>query len=132
MTSQKKQLIQILNKFPTWRDQTLEQKWMPEAVERLADHLMKHNVILLGCDLVVSEEQESELVETMCMEGPNQFKTVSYKPTCPHGYTDCVWDTAYIHATYPNWYKKLCGDTLPEENPCGQCPNGERYDDEDK
>jgi hypothetical protein len=77
-------------------------------------------------------EPDSDLVETLCMEGPNQFKTVSYKPTCPHGYTDCVWDPAYIHATYPNWYKKLCGDTLPKENPCEQCPNGERYDDEDK
>ena len=51
MTSQKKQLIQILNGFPTWRDQTLEQKWMPEAVEKLADRLIDHKVKVLPCDI---------------------------------------------------------------------------------
>jgi hypothetical protein len=81
----------------------------------------------------VDKDPYEGLEKTLCMDaGPNQFKDVYYKPTCPHGYTDCIWDPAYIYATYPNWYKKLWGDTLPEENPCDQCPNGERYDDEDK
>jgi hypothetical protein len=66
------------------------------------------------------------------MEGPNQFKMIGFKPTCPHGYIDCVWDPAYIKATYPSWYLKLYGDTEPKDNHCEQCPNGERYDDEDK
>lgn len=73
-----------------------------------------------------------EYETTLCMEGPNQFKSVKYNPTCPHGYTDCVWDPAYIYATYPNWYKKLKGDALPTEVACEACLNGERYDDEDK
>lgn len=74
-----------------------------------------------------------DLSETICMdEGPNQFKTIYYKPTCPHGYEDCVFDPAYIYATYPKWYASLCGDKKPEEVVCDNCKDGERYDDEDK
>ena len=80
----------------------------------------------------VSKSEDTDFIETLCMEGQNQFKTVKYKNTCPHGYTDCVWDPAYIYATYPIWYKKLYGDALPVEVACESCPNGERYDDEDK
>ena len=81
----------------------------------------------------VSEIKDKVLSETICMdEGPNQFKQVYYKSTCPHGYTDCVMDPAYIKATYPSWYNKLYGDIKPEEVVCENCANGERYDDEDK
>lgn len=77
--------------------------------------------------------EEDLLSETICMdEGPNQFKTVKYRPTCVHGCTDCIWDPAYIYTTYPNWYKKLYGDTRPEDIVCENCKTGERYDDEDK
>ena len=47
------------------------------------------------------------LSETFCMEGTNEFKTVTYKPCCKHGYDDCIYDPAYIYNTYPNWYKDL-------------------------
>ena len=78
----------------------------------------------------VEEEMPSE---TICMdEGANQFKTIKYRPTCVHGCTDCIWDPAYILATYPNWYKKLYGDAKPEDVACENCKTGERYDDEDK
>ena len=74
--------------------------------------------------------------KTICMdEGPNQFKEISYIPTCHCDYDDCVFDPAYIKATYPSWYHKLYGSKLPEEVSCknqGTCKNGERYDDEDK
>lgn len=70
--------------------------------------------------------------ETICMEGENQFKKVNYKPCCKHGYDDCIYDPAYIHATYPEWYKKLYEDKLPTEVTCNHCENGERWDNEDK
>lgn len=77
--------------------------------------------------------EEEVLSETICMdEGPDQFKTVRYRPTCVHGCTDCIWDPAYIYATYPNWYKKLYGESKPTEVACENCADGERYDDEDK
>lgn len=77
--------------------------------------------------------EEETLSETICMdEGPNQFKTVKYRPTCVHGCIDCVWDPAYIYATYPSWYKKLYGDARPGDIVCENCKTGERYDDEDK
>ena len=75
----------------------------------------------------------NDLSETMCMdEGPNQFKHVYYKPNCPHGYEDCVWDPMYIYSTYPKWYKSLYGEADPRTITCDNCKNGERYDDEDK
>lgn len=74
-----------------------------------------------------------DMSETICMdEGPNRFNTVYYKPNCPHGYEDCVWDPMYIYSTYPKWYASLYGDKKPEEVACENCKNGERYDDEDK
>jgi hypothetical protein len=74
----------------------------------------------------------ADVQKTICMEGKNQFKNVNYKPCCKHGYDDCIYDPAYIYATYPEWYKKLYGDKLPEEITCAHCENGERWDDEDK
>ena len=32
---------------------------------------------------------------------------MNYKPVCPRGYDDCIWDPAYIFYNYPDWYKKL-------------------------
>jgi hypothetical protein len=79
------------------------------------------------------------LVETMAMEGPNQFKSVYYKPTCKFGWDDCINDPAYIYATYPEWYKSLYGDKTPEEavedeeEGCAHCTEQCcYYDDEDK
>lgn len=50
-----------------------------------------------------------------------------YHPTCPHGNIDCVYDPAYIRRYHPDWWVKLGMPTS-----CQNCPNGERYDDEDK
>ncbi len=89
----------------------------------------------------IREEQEKleGLVETMAMEGPNQFKTIYYRPTCKFGWDDCIYDPAYIYSTYPEWYKSLYGDMTPEEaalkfkkSCCFNCTNGDLYDDEDK
>lgn len=82
--------------------------------------------------------EEEGLSETIRMdEGPDQFKTIYYEPTCPHGYEDCIHDPAYIKATYPKWYSELFGDAEPADVACstgpeGYCKKGERYDDEDK
>ena len=68
---------------------------------------------------------------------------MSYKPLCPRGYSDCIWDPAYIFYNYPDWYKELYGDLSPEEaiyEPGGcydtfiEDPNEENYcyDNEDK
>ena len=76
--------------------------------------------------------EASLMSETICMECENQFKIAIYTPCCKHGYDDCVYDPAYIHATYPEWYKKLYGNKLPDEISCEHCENGERWDDEDK
>lgn len=74
---------------------------------------------------------------TVAMEGPNRFKWVCYIPTCRYGAEDCVCDPAYIHATYPNWYVKLYGESnvmqvARMDSTCSRCVNGDRYDDEDK
>lgn len=68
---------------------------------------------------------------------------LEYKPVCPRGYTDCVYDPAYIKFHHPEWYKELHGDMTPEEavHKKGGCydkvekdPDEEYYcyDDEDK
>ncbi len=97
--------------------------------------------LTLRADSIREEQKKLEgLVETMAMEGPNQFKTVYYRPTCKLGWDDCINDPAYIHATYPDWYKELFGDKSvedavldDEEGCCRSC--SEKccyYDDEDK
>jgi hypothetical protein len=50
-----------------------------------------------------------------------------YKPMCPYGYDDCIYDCNYIKALYPDWYKEL---ECPTE--CEDCIDGSMYDDEDK
>ena len=73
---------------------------------------------------------------TICMEGINRFKTVRYKPACKYNFEDCIFDPAYIKATYPEWYIELYGDKTIEEaiatGDCRNCIDGNRYDDEDK
>lgn len=96
---------------------------------------MQKGVIVDGGNSILDTPYAEEEVqsETICMdEGPNQFETVTYRPTCVHGCTDCIWDPAYIYATYPSWYWRLYGESKPAEIACENCVNGERYDDEDK
>lgn len=92
-----------------------------------------------AADEVLAEQKKVEgLVETMVMEGPNQFKTVYYKPTCKFGCDDCICDPAYIKATYPKWYERLHGGLSPEvaaecEGSCAVCTEDDcLYDNEDK
>ena len=40
---------------------------------------------------------------------------MNYKPVCPRGYDDCIWDPAYIFSNYPDWYKKECGSCLNDK-----------------
>lgn len=81
---------------------------------------------------------EEDLVDTFCMEGPNRFKTVYYKPACQYSCEDCIMDPAYIKATYPEWYASLYGEKTPEEaateerSSCYSCIDCSLYDDEDK
>lgn len=42
-------LIELLGSFPTFVERTLADKWKPEAVERLADHLLAAGVIVPPC-----------------------------------------------------------------------------------
>ena len=41
-------LIELLGAFPTWH-KTLKDQWFPQAVERLADHLLANGVIVPPC-----------------------------------------------------------------------------------
>jgi hypothetical protein len=49
-------LIELLGDFPVWHS-TLKENWMPEAVERLADHLLAAGVLVppakVGSDVYV-------------------------------------------------------------------------------
>lgn len=73
---------------------------------------------------------------------PTRSLFLSYIPTCPRGYVDCVCDPAYIKYHHPEWYAELYGDKTPEEaSKTGSCqeafendPDEEYYcyDDEDK
>lgn len=56
-----------------------------------------------------------------------QIESEEYKPMCPYGHTDCVWDRNYIKHFYPDWYKEL-----GEPTNCEYCVDGSHYDDEDK
>ena len=69
-------------------------------------------------------------IRTIVMEGPDEFKTAYYTPTCKCGYTDCIYDNAYIKATYPEWYEEL--QQSKGIDTCDVCINGDRYDDEDR
>jgi hypothetical protein len=42
-------LIELLESFPTFGGGSLKEKWMPEAVERLAQHLLANGVIAPPC-----------------------------------------------------------------------------------
>ena len=69
-------------------------------------------------------------IETMIMEGPDEFKTTFYEPQCKCGFIDCIYDNGYIKATYPEWYEEL--QQRKGIDTCDVCKNGSHYDDEDK
>lgn len=71
------------------------------------------------------------MTETICMEGPNKFKTVQYEPSCKFGHQDCINDWEYIKATYPDWYKYLTTHKGYSAC-CNTCEHSSEYDNEDK
>ena len=46
-------------------------------------------------------------------DSPVETLPLDYTPVCPKGYTDCIWDPAYIQFNHPKWYKELYGDMPP-------------------
>ena len=46
MTDTKKSLIKHLGSFPTWGGTTLQDRWFPEAIEKLANHLTSKGVMI--------------------------------------------------------------------------------------
>ena len=74
---------------------------------------------------------------------PKQSKFAAYMPVCPRGYSDCIYDPAYIKFNYSEWYKELYGNMTPAEailvpdgcmEKCKEDPDMDCccYDDEDK
>jgi hypothetical protein len=98
------------------------------------------------CDKCVSDKslcshcRDNPEVQKILASLPQRSFFMNYAPVCPRGYLDCVYDPAYIHFHYPDWYKELYGDKTPEEaaEKCRQKmledPDEENYcyDDEDK
>lgn len=100
----------------------------------------------IHCDKCVSDKslcshcRDNPEVQKILASLPKQSFFMNYIPVCPRGYLDCVYDPAYIHFHYPDWYKELYGDKTPEEvaEKCRQKvledpdEEGYCYDDEDK
>ncbi len=95
------------------------------------------------CDECVNKSACEECRENPKWANVPKFsKFMTYIPTCPRGYDDCVCDPAYIKYHHPEWYAKLYGDKTPEEaSKTGSCqeafeddPDEEYYcyDNEDK
>lgn len=64
------------------------------------------------CAGVYDSEDGTELRRTYSIHSQ---ELTYYKPTCPRGYDDCIWDPAYIKANNPNWYNELYSDKSPYE-----------------
>ena len=101
---------------------------------------------MLLCESCVADKslcsncKDHPIVKKILLSLPKHSYFQEYEPVCPRGYEDCVSDPAYIKYHYPNWYKELYGDKIPEEaaEKCRQRmledPDEENYcyDDEDK
>lgn len=97
----------------------------------------------MRCEKCIYDPRQWQICEK-CRENPKYANYPrhsyfqEYKPVCPKGYDDCIYDPAYIKHEYPNWYKELYGDLSPEEavlTKKGCMEEGEYceyYDDEDK
>lgn len=60
-------------------------------------------------------EKEHNALEAYPNNDTRKIEIEKYKPVCPRGYEDCIWDPARIQYTNPEWYKRLYGDMTPEE-----------------
>lgn len=97
------------------------------------------------CERCVTDKTECvECIENPIYENiPRGSRFKAYNPVCPRGFTDCVYDPAYIYLYHNDWYHKLYGNISPEfaiyvENGCMESfladpeMNYYCYDDEDK
>ena len=57
----------------------------------------------------------SNAIEAYPNNDTRKIEIEKYKPVCPRGYEDCIWDPARIQYINPEWYKRLYGDMTPEE-----------------
>lgn len=101
--------------------------------EELVEYIKKYS--LIGNSGYSQSEQEDGLIEWIgdhcfkinedknCTQSEDEF----YKPMCPYGYADCIYDCNYIKTLYPDWYIELGSPTE-----CDDCKDGSMYDDEDK
>lgn len=89
-------LIEILNNFPIWHS-TLEKTWMPEAIERLAEYLLKNNIIVPECN--VGDELWFETWEnngTICVGiQPHKVDRIDVTYVCD--------SNKLIETKIPNW-----------------------------
>lgn len=68
----------------------------------------KDTIMCLNC-------RDSDQVQKILAALPKTSNFQLYKPLCPRGYVDCVYDPAYIKFSSPEWYTELYGDMTPEE-----------------
>ena len=87
-------LIELLGDFPIFHS-TMKERWMPEAVERLADHLLAEGVIVPPCKVgqtvyVLTTDSPTGIEETKISQ-----VVVRVKENCKMQYTilaPCVYD----------------------------------------
>lgn len=87
------------------------------------------------CDRCVTDKSLCEKcnMNPKYRDYPRRSFFSEYKPLCPQGFSDCVFDPAYIYCYHRDWYKKLYVDRSPEEVVKTECDiYGSCYDDEDK
>ena len=96
---------------------------MSDMTCRLSEKCVNYGITCLDCKL-----------NPIYSDVPSRSLFQEYIPTCPQGYSDCIYDPAYIKCYDPDWYKELYGDLTPEEAMLQRCnPEDEYcYDDEDK
>lgn len=92
---------------------------------------------------VYSDDDEDNTCPLQMAYNSSTHETEYYKPVCPRGYVDCIYDPAYTKASDPEWYKEHYGDMSPSDviSLPGECldrvkndpeEHGYCYDDEDK
>lgn len=94
---------------------------LQQTIQDMHLSLNETRLLVLNCRLSLQGATKSlqSIAEHMAPD--------NYVPTCLHGYCDCVYDPAYIRKYHLDWWIDLGMPTS-----CKNCPNGERYDDEDK
>ena len=82
-----------------------------DSITILTDHLTSYALAVGDDELAIALEFAIKVLK----EKLPVDKEPEYTPVCPRGYTDCVWDPAYIKFHDPEWYEELYGGITPEE-----------------